>query len=86
LEHDEIREMPEIRSIHIRKYALNHPDHDSRNSYESWPMAIISQNISWLVKNSKEGGVSIQCIGRVTIIVGLVNAHAIFVNGQCPDA
>ena len=77
--------MPEIRCKHIWKYALNDPYQNASYGHESWPMAIIGRIIFWLVKNPKEGGIGVQCVGCITIVVGFVNAHAVLVNGQRPD-
>src|SRR4026208_2604514 len=78
--------MPEIRRKHIWKNNLNEPYKAGCHGCESWSMAIIGCIIFWLVKSPKEGWIGVECIRRVSLVVGVTTAYAILANSQHPHA
>src|SRR5215210_4707856 len=77
--------MPDIRREQIRKQTLNDSDKEQGKSHECRSVPIIGGIVSWLVTHPKEGRIGIESVGAVTLIIGLVDAHTILMNGSCSN-
>src|SRR5687767_4316378 len=75
--------MPEIRRMGAWEQNLSHPDKEQGERDKRRTVSIVGWVVVGFVENPEERGVGIQGVGGIHLIIGLVNAHAIFVDGEC---